>query len=119
LPIEPDTLFPDLEPVPVVDPLAGLGQDARRTLRQAELIAAGVNPGTRLPLHEKAAHGRDGDGLRCRDCTSFYRAAAGNHSFNKCEQNGPRHDRGNWGPDVRGWWPACRAFEPGEGAPCP
>lgn len=35
------SLFPDLELVTVPDKFAGLGQDARRTLRQAELIAAG------------------------------------------------------------------------------
>lgn len=106
------SLFPDLEPVTVPDRFAGLGQDARRTLRQADLIAGGYNPGTLLPLHADAAQGRDGAGLRCRGCKFFYRTGAGNSSFNKCEQNGKRHARGAWGPDMRGWWPACRAFEP-------
>lgn len=106
-----ESLFPDLEPLAVPDRFAGLGQDARRTLRQAELIAAGLNPGTRLPLHADAAKERTAPGLRCRDCRFLYRTGAGNSEFWKCEQNGPRDSPGNWGPDMRGWWPACRSFD--------
>ena len=112
------SLFPSLEPVAVPDPLEGLGKDARRTLRQAELLAAGYNPGTRLPLHADAGQGRDGAGLRCRDCRFLYRTGAGNSDFLKCEQAGVYRSRGSWGPDMRAWWPACRAFEPAVSA-CP
>lgn len=106
------SLFPDLEPMAVPDPRDGLGRDALRTLRQAELIAAGINPGTHRPLHAKAAKGRVGPGLRCRDCRHLYRTAAGNSDFLKCEQAGQRNSRGSWGPDMRGWWPSCIRFEP-------
>lgn len=105
-------LFPDLGAGPVPDRLKGLGQDARRTLRQADLIAAGYNPGSRLPVRADAAKDRTGPGLRCRGCRFFYRTGAGNKTFNKCEQIGTRDARGAWGPDMRGWWPACRAFQP-------
>ncbi len=106
------SLFPDLEPVTIPDKFAGLGRDARRTIHQADLIAAGYNPGTRLPLHSGAAKDRTGPGLRCRDCKSIYRTGAGNKTFNKCQRAGECNSRGSWGPDMRGWWPACRAFEP-------
>lgn len=106
------SLFPDLEPVAVPDRLEGMGRDARRTARQADLIVAGYHPGTRMPLHRDAAKGRTGDGLRCRDCRHLYRTGAGNSDFLKCEQAGICRSRGSWGPDMRGWWPACRAFEP-------
>jgi len=107
------SLFPDLEPVTIPDRFEGLGQDARRTLRQADLIAGGYNPGTRLPLHADAATDRTGPGLRCRDCKSLYRTGAGNKAFWKCDQTGERNARGSWGPDIRAWWPACRLFDPG------
>ncbi|WP_280186093.1 MULTISPECIES: hypothetical protein [Nocardia] len=106
-----DSLFPDLEPVTIPDRFEGMGHDARRTARQADLIAAGANPATRLPLHRGAATDRSGPGLRCRDCTHLYRTGAGNKDFLKCRQAGTYNSRGSWGPDVRAWWPACRLFE--------
>ena len=109
------SLFPDLEPVaPPPDPLEGLGRDARATIRKDELIRRGINPGTRLPLHARAASGRDGDGLRCGSCTHLYRAEAGNKSFLKCEQAGVYNARHSWGPDMRAWWPACHRYTPTE-----
>jgi len=107
------SLFPFLEPVAVPDRLEGMGKDARRTLRNADLIAQGFNPGTRERLHRDAAKDRTGPGLRCRDCKSIYRTGAGNKTFNKCERAGECNSRGSWGPDMRGWWPACRLFAPG------
>ena len=110
------TLFPDLEPIPApADPLEGLGRDARATIRKDELIRRGINPGTRLPLHARAAKGRDGDGLRCGTCTHLYRAEAGNKRFLKCEQAGVYNARHSWGPDMRAWWPACHRYTPTEG----
>lgn len=106
------SLFPDLEPIPTPDRFEGLGQDARRTLRQRDLIASGTNPGTRQPLHRDAATDQTGPGLRCRTCTHLYRTGAGNKTFLKCEQAGTRNRRGHWGPDMRAWWPACRLYEP-------
>lgn len=109
------SLFPDLEPIaPPPDPLEGLGRDARATIRKDELIRRGINPGTRLPLHARAASGRDGDGLRCGSCTHLYRAEAGNKSFLKCEQAGVYNARHSWGPDMRAWWPACHRYTPTE-----
>lgn len=105
------SLFPSFEPVAIPDRFEGLGRDAARTLRQADRIAAGINPGTLLPLHADAAQGRDSAGLRCRDCEYLYRTGAGNSSFLKCRQAAIYNGRGSWGPDMRGWWPACRAFE--------
>jgi hypothetical protein len=106
------SLFPDLEPVPVPDRFEGLGRDAARTVRQADLIVAGINPGTLLPLHAEAAERHGDTGLRCRDCKYLYRTGAGNSSFLKCKQAAIYNGRGSWGPDMRGWWPACRLFEP-------
>lgn len=111
---EPGSLFPYLEPVAIPDRFEGLGRDARRTLRLADLIASGINPGTRLPLHAQAAKERVGAGLRCRDCSHLYRTGAGASDFLKCEEAGVRNSRGSWGPDMRAWWPACRVFEPRE-----
>jgi hypothetical protein len=108
------SLFPDLEPVPVRDRFEGLGRAAARTLRQADTITAGFNPGTRERLHADAAKDRRGPGLRCRDCRHLYRTGAGNSDFLKCEEAGVRNSRGSWGPDMRSWWPACRLFEPKE-----
>lgn len=108
------SLFPALQPVSVPDRFEGLGQDARRTLRQTDLIAEGFNPGSYERLHADAAKDRTGPGLRCRDCQHLYRAAAGNRGFWKCDENGPRDSRGNWGPDMRAWWPACRRFDPAD-----
>ncbi|MCM6777732.1 hypothetical protein NDR87_30035 [Nocardia sp. CDC159] len=102
-------LFPALEPVP--NRFEGLGKDAQKTLRQADLIAAGLNPGTRLPLHPDAARDRDGPGLRCRHCRYLYRTGAGNSTFLKCEQARVTNSRGSWGPDMRSWWPACTDYQ--------
>jgi hypothetical protein len=109
--IPPDPpLFPDIEPVEIPDPYAGMGRDARRTARQRALITAGYNPGTREPLHRDAATAQTGPGLRCKGCTHLYKTGAGNKTFLKCQQAGTYNSRGSWGPDIRAWWPACRLY---------
>lgn len=107
-----ESLFPDLEPVHTPDRFEGLGHDARRTLRQADLIAAGTHPGTRLRLHRDAATDRTGPGLRCKTCANLYRTGAGNKDFLKCKEAGTFNSRGSWGPDIRSWWPACTLYKP-------
>lgn len=103
------------EPTP--DELAGLGKDARATLRNARLIDNGTNPGTRLPLHANAATGREGDGLRCSGCQHLRRKFAHGSRFLKCDQTSVRPDVHWDGPDMRAWWPACTHFVAiGEGA---
>lgn len=102
----------DVEPVPVEDPYEGMGQDAKRTAKNLELIAAGINPGTRMRLHRDAASDRDGEGLRCRDCKHLFRKTGHfQGAFLKCEQTIIREDVRSTGPDMRGWWPACSMFE--------
>ena len=68
-----DSLFPELDGQRAPDPTEGLGRDARKTLRDYELVAQGINPGTRLTLHVTAAKERTGPGGRCRDCSHLYR----------------------------------------------
>ena len=106
-----DGLFEEPERVVVPDPFEGKGRDAQKTVRDGLLITQGFNPGTRLRLHRDAATGRTGSGLRCRECVFLYRTGAGNKDFLKCRKAGVWNSRGSWGPDMRGWWPACQLFE--------
>ncbi|WP_143546562.1 hypothetical protein [Rhodococcus sp. 06-418-5] len=105
----------DVDPaavVPVEDRYAGMGHDAKRTAKNLELIAAGMNPGTRMRLHRDAAENRDGEGLRCRDCAHLYSKTGDfQGSFLKCKKAAIRIDVQSTGPDMRSWWPACSLFE--------
>jgi hypothetical protein len=93
-----------------VDRYAGLGKDARRTERARELLAAGIHPLTRLPLHVNAAPpDRVSPGLRCRDCSHRYLANNPHGDYWKCDQ--AAHQGGSEASDCRGWWSACRLFE--------
>lgn len=90
-----------------------LGADARRTLRQAALLADGLNPATRLPLHPQAAPpgDRQAEGLRCGGCAKLWRKNARGFEGFKCGAVGtPRTD----GPDARKWWSACILYREGD-----
>lgn len=114
---------------PIVHPNLGdeLSADRRRTLRQAEALTRGRHPlglalGFPLSLHAEAAPAddRSAPGRRCGDCR--FREVLGYHSrsYPKCTFGGtdrglPRVTHGS-GTDVRGWWPACRDYEPADPA---
>ena len=105
-----DTTAYEAYPEPTPDELAGLGKDARATLRNARLIEQGINPGTRLALHANAAPDRTSPGHRCGGCQHLYVKHAGNSRFLKCDQTSVRADVHHDGPDMRAWWPACTRF---------
>lgn len=105
-----DTTAYEVHTEPTPDQLESLGKDARATLRNARLIETGTNPGTRLPLHNNAATGRTGDGLRCSGCQHLYTKHVHDSRFLKCNQTSVRHDVQADGPDMRAWWPACTRF---------
>jgi hypothetical protein len=81
---------------PVTTPVE-MGQDAARTKRRNELLAAGVHPTTRLRLREPA-------GETCGSCDYRLAINTGKRTFHKCSAVPMTH-----GPatDVRLSWPAC------------
>jgi hypothetical protein len=116
-----------LQPEPVVDALAGLSADRRRTVRQAQALAAGRHPLTGYALHPEAApvDDRKAPGRRCGNC--WHRTAAEWHDRThlKCGWTGPmgadevtatappRVTHGA-ASDLRNWWPGCGEHEWGE-----
>lgn len=123
-----DTLF-DLPPDATItpEPVEKLSADRRRTIRQAQTIAAGRHPlGGRLHEQAAPADDRDAPGRRCGNC--WYRRLTytnGNRQWPKCfvDQENPtdaqpypvslRLTRGA-ATDVRRWWPACTQHTYGE-----
>jgi hypothetical protein len=127
-----ETLFEGWEPVavppPPTDPRSGLSADRRRTLRQAEQIAAGIHPLSGGPLHELASRHRDAtapksDPFTCGSCWFREQFRPGNRVVAKCTfgltnehryvTDGPRIS-GSVATDVRAWWPACRDYSPSD-----
>lgn len=142
------SLFPELDPIvaeherrqqEAADRLAGLSADQRRTLRQADDVAAGRHPLTGGPLHPLASRHRDAsapkdDPFTCGSC--LFRRVEKYHdrSYPKCVLPGAvrvyrRGEDGNWrwetvegaprathsaASDVRAWWPACRDYSPSD-----
>lgn len=117
-----DALF-DLDPADVraPDPGEDLSPDRRRTIRQAEALTRGVHPlalavGWRIRLHPDAAPADDrkAPGLRCGGCR--LREVIGHHSrsYPKCTHGDGRRISHGAATDVRGWWPACTDYEPGD-----
>lgn len=96
-----DRLF-DVGPDP--EPEEELGQDARRTRRRNELLAAGVHPTTRLRLREPA-------GETCGSCDWRQSFTPNRRTFHKCAAVAMTH-----GPatDVRLSWPACSGWTKAE-----
>jgi hypothetical protein len=113
--------------MPEPDPYAGLSADRRRTLRQAETIAAGRHPLTGEPLHEEAAPADDrkAPGRRCGNCWHRTPALWHQRTHIKCGFTGemgadevaatapPRVTHGA-ATDLRDWWPACPEHEYGD-----
>lgn len=85
-----------------------LGQDARRTIRQAAALAEGRHPATGLHLHADAAPAADRQaaGLRCGACAFLFVKDIGRaRTWSKCAM------RFAGAGDVRRWWPACTAYK--------
>lgn len=113
------SLFPDLIPVPIPEPVPveKLSADRRRTLRQRADVERGRHPltGSRLAADPDA---------NCGNCR--FRAVVGwhNRSYPKCF-----YEPANWdvekmkgwprvshssASDVRAWWPGCTDHEWGD-----
>jgi hypothetical protein len=134
-----ESLFPGYEPEvrePKPSEDMSLSAGRRLTLRQAEMVANGVHPLTRGPLHPLASRHRDasapkGDPFTCGSC--YFRKVAQYHdySYPKCWLPGPNtgqvqtygavtvtvgYPRATHGAtsDVRAWWPACPDYSPGD-----
>lgn len=106
------------------DPGPKLGDDARRTLRQAQAMAHGSHPlallGAHLGLHPDAPaiDDRKAPGPRCGGCRLAERNERG---YLKCTRgrsgeictpsfrSGPYETHGS-GSDLKRWWPACTFF---------
>jgi len=102
-----DTLFDPgpATPTPTGQPLS---VDARRTIRNRELIAAGVHPATRQPILIT--------GLTCATCAhhravTHYTSRA--KTWHKCDLHrlGTSHSAAS---DIRTSWPACVLYQPGD-----
>lgn len=103
------------------DPTSGLSAGRRLTLRQAADLERGRHPLTRGPLHPDAAPADDrtAAGARCATCRFRRPVHGGARAYPKCLHGwsgDPRDEppRCSNGPatDVRGWWPACRDYQP-------
>ncbi len=113
-------------------PAEKLSADRRRTMRQAQAVAAGVHPlalvfGASIrmhPLADRTAAAGDGTGqpYRCGSCR-FRSTVAGQHEgrFPKClfGAENPTDSKRRVAPprfsngaatDVRAWWPACTDY---------
>ncbi|QCG77799.1 hypothetical protein QLQ77_gp53 [Gordonia phage Reyja] len=111
-----DALFeiPDSERVPAA-PAEQLTRGQRRQRLVDARIAASTHPLGYLPLHPQAAHGRDGDGLRCGSCRWRVTIRHHDRTYPKCHypDHLGRHPRDTAceSSDVRAWWPACHDHE--------
>lgn len=78
---------------------AGLSADARRTLRNRQMIERGRHPVTNAPLLDP------GWNRTCGDCDHHF-SHTRNQTWHKCELNATH------GPatDIRVGWPACAKF---------
>lgn len=135
----PEPLFSDLDAavaeheqqqLNAAERLASLSADQRRTLRQAEDVAAGIHPLTGGRLHPLASRHRDAaspkrDPFTCGSC--HWREVLRYHgkAYPKCVNPGAMgaDDYERFGPptvthsaatDVRAWWPACPDYTPGD-----
>lgn len=90
-----------------------LGRGERRQRLIAGRIANHIHPlGRGIRLHADAAHGRDGDGLRCGTCR--WRELVRHHDkiYPKCYFGNGIRVSGCESSDVRVWWPACTDYTP-------
>lgn len=120
------TLF-DMDPVPLPtrEPEPKLGTDARRTLRQGQVMARGRHPlallGAPLRLHADAppVDDRKAPGPRCGDCVFIVRKdqwlkctrGRSGEIGTKTFRSGPYETHGG-ATDLRAWWPGCERWEP-------
>ena len=93
-------------PEPQPDPYEGMGQNARRTAKRRELLAAGVHPAS--GVRTSSAHADK----TCGDCAHLWHKRAGNFAGWKCDQAARTRADGLDGPDMVKSWPACSLFEP-------
>lgn len=113
------TLFEEF-PTPS-QPADKLSADRRRTIRQAQALAAGAHPlglavGHHIRLHPDAppADDKTAPGPRCGTCWHRTLDTHHNRTYAKCTYgHGTRISHGA-GTDVRAWWPACADHSPGE-----
>lgn len=122
-----DLVLPAVELIQM-QPGPKLGTDAKRTRRQARLLAEGLHPATGQPLHPDARPVRDPhQPVRCGTCAWLVGTSPAHTStvYWKCDLLPITH-----GPatDVRRWWPGCvswsgtspaRSPAPGAGPPPP
>lgn len=115
LPTVQEPLFPGYDdPVPAKDQIS-VGR--RRTLRQRWAIRLGKHPLTGGPLHPQAdTEIKPGTGrnrpFRCGTCVHRFLASGGSRDYPKCDLGDGVYTTHSEATDVRGWWPACTAYEP-------
>ena len=126
-----ETLFPGYEPPErelAPSEKTDLSADRRRTLRQAEAIAAGRHPLTGGRLHPLASRHRDADSPKsdpftCGSCWFRDLFQPGNRKVAKCTFGMTNEHRyvtdaprisGSVATDVRAWWPACPDYSPSD-----
>lgn len=110
-------LFPGYEPTDPEPADTNLSAGRRRTLRQAETIAAGRHPqGTKI-LHADADRTRTRTSgssrktpLTCGSC--LFRATADGSWYPKCVHPVWGNTSHSEASDNRAWWPACTAYRP-------
>lgn len=104
-----DTLFdPGPATVTTAKERPGLSADARRTIRDRDLMDVGIHPATRKPLA--------GTGLTCATCVhhhavTHYTSRA--KTWHKCDLHrlGTSHSAAS---DIRTSWPACVLYQTGD-----
>lgn len=119
----PDALFePDPTQVRTDEAAEQMSATRRRTLQQAEDIAAGSHPlsrplGRHLPLHAEAVPKltRVGDSRRCGNCRFRQLLTYHNSTYPKCTKDGMPVNHST-STDVRRGWPGCVHHEYAEEA---
>lgn len=94
-------------------PAPPLSFGRKLTLRRLAMLAQGIHPLTRLPLHVEAPPVADqtAPGRRCGTCAL---RSGNSHGYQKCHleldraQSWLRHGAAT---DVRAWWPGCERHE--------
>jgi hypothetical protein len=110
------------EPAPEPAPTEKLSPDRRRTMRHAEMIAAGAHPlGAGVYRHPAttgelyAAGDQRARPHTCGSCRFRELFGAGNRTVPKCTYgDGMPRATHSAASDVRGWWPACRDYTAGD-----
>lgn len=118
--LDADPLFHGFDPPEAPPTYADLSEGARRTRRQADLVAAGYHPLTKGEIHPLATRDRDArspksDPFTCGSC--WYRDAR--RRYPKCTLGRTNEARGPYEAhsaqtDVRAWWPACGDYSPSD-----